>query len=42
MKKKYHIVDADGSEYEVEEIMEDEDESEMIEEKAEEQALANS
>lgn len=36
MKKKYHIVDADGSEYEVEEIMEDEDESEMIEEKAEE------
>ena len=29
MKKKYHITDADGSEYEVEEIMEDEDE--MIE-----------
>lgn len=36
MKKKYHIVDADGSEYEVEEIMEDEDESEMIEENVEE------
>lgn len=36
MKKKYHIVDADGSEYEVEEIMEDEDKSEMVEEKVEE------
>ena len=34
MKKKYHITDADGSEYEVEEIMEDEDE--VIEETVEE------
>lgn len=34
MKKKYHITDADGSEYEVEEIMEDEDE--VIEEEVKE------